>query len=580
MRAVVGKRAMDADAAAKCRERDLESGELGDPMNHRILALLPTLALASACSGEHASTTPSASLCAADATSITLAVAGYVSLDPASDSGCVAFPKNSSAGDSVEYLMIAQSAGGPPGDSTAFQLRSGGLAGAAVAERLGYRAVLRSRGVVAHRFDRFLRGLGRTHAASLRAPHVSAAPVTGPAKVVTPPVVGALRTFTVCAVNDCSAFKPVTARVRTVGAHVAVYVDTLAPPGGLDSSQIAALTQTFDTHVYTVDTAAFGSVSDIDSNGVVIVLMTPAVNSLVTTAECTSGGFVAGFFFPPDLDPFTASQYNHGEIFYTVVADPNGTLSCAHTVEDVVTTLPGTFLHELQHLISFNQHVLIRGGPVEDLWLDESLSSFAEELGGRSYLPDSATFSQYVIPDLYNAGQYLEAPQDYFLLQTGDTVLAEFGAGWLYVRYLVDRFGTSLTNRLEATTLTGTANVAAQTGLPFATTVSRWALALWVSDLPGFTPPPELTYSSWSFRSIFALLNAEDPADFPDPYPLVPVADSGTGISVAGYLRAGSGTYVRALQGPGGAGFTVLFSGSGGVPASIAVPRLSVIRIR
>jgi len=550
-------------------------------VSHRILRLGLLLALASACSGERRSTTAAATPpCVTDAsTSVSLAVAAYVTLDPASDSGCVAFPKNPSVGDSAEYLVVAQSAGGPPGDSAAFRLLSGGLASAAAA-RLASPAALRSRASVAHRFDRLMRELGRTHAAGLRSREAPARPVTGPAKVVTPPVVGALRTFTVCAVNDCSAFKPVTARVRTVGAHVAVYVDTLAPPGGLDSAEIAALTRTFDTHVYAVDTAAFGSVSDIDSNGVVIVLMTPAVNSLVTAAECNSGGYVAGYFFPPDLDPFTAAQYNDGEIFYTIVADPNGTRSCAHTVADVASTLPGTFLHELQHLISFNQHVLIRGGPVEDLWLDESLSSFAEELGGRSYLPDSATFGQYVIADLYNAGLYLAAPQDYFLLQTGDTVLAEFGAGWLYLRYLVDQFGTSLTSRLEATTLTGTSNVAAQSGLPFATTVSRWALALWVSDLSGVTSPPELTYSSWSLRSIFALLNAQDPTDFPSPYPLVPVAASGTGISVAGYLRAGSGTYVRALQPPGGAGFTVLFSGTGGLPASIAVPRLSVIRTR
>jgi len=560
-------------------------------MRSRVVPFLAALALVSACSGEHASTTGTAlpPCSSASTTSIALGLAGYVVLDPATDSGCVAFPKNASAGDSAEYLVVAQSAGGPPGDSAAFQLQSGGLAGVAAAARtpvpgarLRLPAALLSRAPVARSFDRFLRELGRTHGAGLRA-RQAAAPAGRQARIaqaVTPPAVGSLRTFTVCANNACSVFKPVAARVRALGAHVAVYIDTLAPAGGLDSAQIAALTQTFDTHVYTVDTTAFGGVSDIDSNGVVIVLMTPVVNAIVTTAECNSGGYVAGFFFPPDLDPFTASQYNDGEIFYTVVPDPTGALSCAHTVSDVMTTLPETFLHELQHLISFNQHVLVRGGPVEDLWLDEALSSFAEELGGRSYLPDSTTFGQYLAGDLYDAGQYLAAPQAYFLEQTGDTVLAEFGAGWLYVRYLVDRFGSGLTNRLEATTLTGTANVAAQTGLPFATTVTRWALTLWVSDLPGFTPPPELTYSSYSFRPIFAALNQQDPADFPTPYPLVPAADSGTGISLAGYLRAGSGSFVRALQRPGGAGFTVLFGAAGGLPASIAVPRLSVIRIR
>ncbi len=562
-------------------------------MTLRTTGWLPvfSLALAAACSSEHSSSTgttlPPCS--ASQATPVTLAVAGYVSLDPASDSGCVTFAKNASASDSAEYLVIAQSAGGPPGDSAAFQLQSASLTSGSAPARLSFASArrsfspaLRSHGTIAASFERFMHELARTHAAALRAPLAlpSASSGGGPAKTITPPVVGALRTFTVCSVGDCSQFKPVTARVQTVGAHVAIYVDTLAPAGGLDSASLIALTQTFDTHVYTVDTVAFGSVSDIDSNGVVIVLMTPVVNSLVTTAECNIGGYVAGFFFPPDLDPFTATQYNDGEIFYTIVADPTGSLSCAHTVQDVESTLPGTFLHELQHVIGFNQHVLIRGGPVEDLWLDESLSSFAEELGADSYLPNDSLFSNLIVPDLYNASHYLTAPYSYFLLQTGDTVLAEFGAGWLYMRYLVDQFGSSLTNKLEQTTLTGTNNVAAQTGLPFATTVTRWALALWVSDLPGYTPPPELTYTSWSFRQTYSSLNSEDPQDFPSAFALVPLADSGTGVSVSGYLRGGSGTYVRALQKPGAAAFTLLFGGSGGLPASIVVPRLSVIRIR
>lgn len=234
----------------------------------------------------------------------------------------------------------------------------------------------------------------------------------------------------------------------------------------------------------------------------------------------------------------------------------------------------------MQHLISFNQHVLVRGGNAEDLWLDEALSSLAEELGGRSFLPDSNTFSAYVLPDLEDAFAYLQAPGDHFLLQTSDTVLADFGAGWLYVRYLVDQFGRSLTNRLDQTTLTGTDNVAAQTGLPFATTGTRWALANWVSDLPGFAPPRGVFYRSWSFRSVFAALSAQDPFDFPVPYPLVPAASAGTQVDIAGILHAGSGWYARLLQGPGAPGFALRLTGStGSLPAAIA-PRLDVMRIR
>src|SRR2546426_9079450 len=37
--------------------------------------------------------------------------------------------------------------------------------------------------------------------------------------------------------------------------------------------------------------------------------------------------------------------------------------------------------------ISYNHHVLERRGDPEILWLNEALSHYAEELGGRSFLP-------------------------------------------------------------------------------------------------------------------------------------------------------------------------------------------------
>jgi hypothetical protein len=366
-----------------------------------------------------------------------------------------------------------------------------------------------------------------------------------------------------------------------VGAHVAIYVDTLAPTGGLSSSDIDTLQQTFDTHVYAVDTTAFGRESDIDSNSVVIALLTPAVNALVTKAQCDSSGYITGFFYPPDLDPIFSSQYNHGEIFYAIVPDPLGTLSCVHTVAGVKRGLPPTFLHEFEHMISYNQHVLVAGSAPEEDWLDEGLAKYAEELGGRSWLPgDSAAFSNYAIGDVYDASQYLTAPDRHFVLTTSDQRLADVGAGWLFVRYLVDQFGGGLTPRLVRTGTSGAANVAAQTGQAFGTTVERWALANWVSDLPGFTAPAELRYTTWHFRRTYASLNLQDPVDFPTPFPLVPIVSSGTPVSRSGFLRAGSGAYLRVIQPPGGPGQAfALNAGTSAPPASLE-PRFTVVRIR
>src|SRR5207244_11055458 len=74
---------------------------------------------------EHAATPPVLARCSAsEATPITLAIAANTVIDPATDSGCVLLPANGSSTDNVEYMVVAQAAGGGTGDSAPFTLRS------------------------------------------------------------------------------------------------------------------------------------------------------------------------------------------------------------------------------------------------------------------------------------------------------------------------------------------------------------------------------------------------------------------------------------------------------------------------
>ena len=560
-------------------------------MNGRLATLLVILSLGAAlgCSSDHPAG-PAAPTCStAQASALTLAVGAYAALDPAADAGCVTFPANASTIDSAEYLIVPQSAAPTFGESSPFALRPAtlGPVGPLMAQYLSGSGSPRR---IAVQFDGMLRRLGRTRpfgAGRTRQPPAAATVAPQPAG---PPVAGTLRTFAVCSsAANCSTFAKVTARAVNVGQHIAIYVDTLAPAGGLDSADIDTLKQVFDTRLYPLDTATFGGVSDLDTNSVVIVLMTGVVNKLVTKAQCSSptGGYVAGFFLSSDLDlTVPTDSSNHGEVFYSIVADPNGTLSCAHTRAEVKATLPGTFTHEFQHMINFAQHVVMRaGGQEEEGWLDEGLSKYAEELAGRSYLQqgDTATFSQYAFNDVFDAYQYLNATGGSpLLIEFDQGTLAEIGASWLFVRYLVDQYGDSLPHKLDNTTRVGSVNVATQTGHTFDTLVTRWALANWVSDLPGFATPHELQYTSWHFRTrTFASLHTQDSTEFPLPYPLVPATSAGTAVNLSGIIQSGSGAYQRALQGPGGGAFTLLFNkgGTSAFPATI-VPRLGVIRIR
>jgi len=448
----------------------------------------------------------------------------------------------------------------------------------------------------AEQFHRFLR-LGDEERWRGLNPQADMKAALSPGAPAGPPVFGSQRTFKVCARLNCSVFDNVTATVRALKSNVAIYVDNTAPAGGLDSAALDTLATLFETRLYPTDTAAFGRESDIDTNSVVMVLMTSTVNKLVSKADCEAqgGAFVAGFFFGADIDPLfqNDSRSNKGEMFYTIVADPAGTLSCAHPTDGpngVKRVVPITLIHEFQHMISFNQHVVVRGGSGEVLWLNEGLSHYAEELGGRTYAPGTAEFSRFVIGNLYDAYQFLDSTGKHFLLPTaGIGSLAERGAAWLFVRFLVDQSATdttvaswnTFTRQMLATSDVGATNIANRTGSTFTGVVTRWALANWVSDLPAFPTPNLLRYRSWSFRATYASLHAQNPGDFPKPFPLDPTFSAGRAVNLTGTLHAGSGTYHRALQAPSAPGFTLLFGTSSVGPLDpTLVPRLNVIRIR
>ena len=539
--------------------------------------LLPSLALlgAAACSK---STEPQGKPCTAAGFDVTLAPGQYVSIDPGPDSGCTVFPANGAT--AVEYLVVPQIATGTPGETQAFKLVGDTIHPVVVAPAMAAVADL----TPAEQFHRFLR-LGDENAWRDRRTKAPGPLAPKPSAQVS---YGDLRSFHVCSNLNCSAFQTANARARAVKTKVAIFVDTLTA-AGLDSLALDTLAAQFENRLYATDTLAFGRESDLDANGLVIVLMTPIVNRLVSKASCEqTQSFVAGFFYGGDLLP--VPNTNDGEIFYSLVPDAAATYSCAHTATQVQRLVPVTFIHEFQHMISFNEHVLVRGGNGEVLWLNEGFSHFAEELGGRTYASGTPEFSRFVIGNLFNAYSYLDSTGNHFLIPTaGIGSLEERGAAWLFVRYIVDQFAgdttvaswNTFTRSMVRTNQVGAANVAAATGQSFTTVVTRWILTNYVSDLPAFTTPTELEYKSWNFRATYASLNAQDATNFPKPYPLVPTTSAGRQTNLSGTLRAGSGVYHRAIQTANSGGFTLHFqSSNGGLLNAADVPRLNVIRIQ
>jgi hypothetical protein len=518
----------------------------------------------------------------------TLLSAGQFVILDASEQACVRIP--GAASQEAEYLYVALSGDGTVSDTgtaPAYELQ-GGLSPSASVTRLGQASLHKARPAAAA-FHDMLRERERT---MTRRHPAAGASRTRVSALSVPPVVGSVRTFDVCANTTCSSFVQSTATAKVVGQRVAIYLDDDAPAGFTqsDMDEVGAL---FDAHLHAIDTTAFGSESDLDNNGVVIVLLTQHVNDL--SPDCnTTQSIVLGFFFGLDLYPIQDPVHsNDGEIFYAAVPRQDMPNCDAYTKTEVTKSLPAVFIHEFQHMISFNQHVLVRGGDVEETWLNEGLSHYAEELGGRQ-VPDEfcPLFAQcedeFLGGDISNGYSYLNDPESTFLVAPSASggSLEERGASWLFVRWLGDHFaGTQplapeLTRALLLTKLTGAANVEAVTGEDFPTLVAQWQLANYLTNLPGFTPSSiRLRYTSIDFRGLYA---ANFPANFDKPYPLTPDSTKNGIYDRSGVLRGGSGRHVRIIQ-PVGSGEVafILTDGAGSIPlASSAAPRIALVRVR
>lgn len=550
------------------------------------LWLAGILSLLAACGGD--GTAPVLPPCTSSQAPLDLPVGELRSLNPGLTSGCTRLPANGS-GASIEYLLVPQAASSKPNDSSAYQL-VGSATAAAPPQRA--RAAVAGPPDAQQRFDFTLRRVERDLAMQLAAAQPRprpAAPLATP-----PPALGDVRQFKVCGDTLCATHPIVTATAKAVRGRVAVFVDNQAPDT-LTTADMDSLTAVFDTLLYATDTAAFGQETDVNGDNVVILLMTGKVNALVPKPCNPGSGVIVGFFYGGDLLAGFPDG-NNAEMFYSIVPDPLGELSCSHSRSQVKARVPATFIHEFQHMISWGHHVVNGNGAPEQLWLNEGLSHYAEELGGRRFLPaDTATFCTFVWGDLHNAGLYLTNPESHHLVDDqGIGGFANRGASWLFVRYLVDQLApdpsieaaNAVTRSLVMTNLTGAANVANAAGADFATLVSRWSVANWVSDLGGgFVAPPELRYETWAFRSDFPRMRARCPSsvsgNIPALFPLTPGLGSGSAVDLAGVLRAGTGTYFRAQQDVGAAGFTLLFSdGTGRALRPALVPRLNVIRIQ
>ena len=507
---------------------------------------------------------------------------------------CVQLP-----GGAAEYLLVAQSAAVAADGAGTIDYRIALSHDGAVAEVGGSRArstVAADAPTPRERLHGFLRRHEREIAPEIAAggpvarwPELSRATAAAPA-------IGSRRSFRVLTRLDGSATGSVTARLRYAGDHILLYTDVVEPPAPLDDGDLSRLGALFDQQLYDLAVRTFGSETDIDGNGRLVVLLTPLVNALTPPAECGSDGFVTGFFYGADLNPRSRSG-NRGEIFYALVADDQGTRSCSHSKEQIHRLVPATFVHELQHMISYGQHVVARGGSDEDVWLNEGLSHIAEELASRIFeeryphpagrasldqlFPDSA--QGFVVPNFINAYQYLRQPWSHSLTEeSGMGTLRQRGAAWLFLRWLGDQKGEGIYSRLVQTSRTSVTNLEFEAGESFHTLFGDFALAIVADGIGGSRRddlPARYRFFSRNLRQVFQRFVEQTPSlgpTFPVPQRVLQFE-----LSSQGNLRRSSMAYFRHTTPPGSARLNVRLTrpDGGAFPAADRM-QLAIFRLR
>jgi hypothetical protein len=409
------------------------------------------------------------------------------------------------------------------------------------------------------------------------------------------PPVGSLVTYNVSA-SPCDSIVNHAARIMAIGTQAIVAMDTLNPPGGFTATDYQRFAANFDTLVYPLDVANFGTPGDIDQNGHIIILFTRAVNELTPR---NSDSFVGGFFFARDLFPHASTPQlqacagsNVAEMFYMLAPDPtgivNGNVRSTGFVDSLTTSV---LAHEFQHLINASRRIFVNNASdLEDVWLNEGLSHIAEELlfyrqsglGPRQNLTITNLRSSETVRGAFNLDQaanagryreYLLAPSKNSPVRDDDS-LATRGATWDFLRYAADRKTGSggqdagVFQALVNSTTVGTANLRNVFGPDLGGWIQDWSVSHYTDDVtPGV--PAEVTQPSWNWHNIYPALNGGG-----GNYPLA--TNSLTTSGASGTVIPGASAFYRFAISPGGTGTVTV---SGGKAAS-GLPIGSIVRLR
>ncbi|WP_066368650.1 hypothetical protein [Neobacillus fumarioli] len=223
--------------------------------------------------------------------------------------------------------------------------------------------------------------------------------------------IGSTRNFWVTNLLNDEDYQ-IPARLAYSGSKAMVWVNN----NQITDEDAAKLGTEFDTKIYPEVVTNFGQESDVDHDGKINILCYDIQDGFYE-----SGGYVAGYFGAGDL--YNTPTSNKSEIIYIDTYPAMGT----GPTKDV-TQAYSVLAHEFQHMVNYNEKVLVEHGNPMDTWLDEGLSMASEQIYAKHGLEDRR--------DYYNETQAIQDGQSLLYWDTEGDTLANYTLSYLFVQYL------------------------------------------------------------------------------------------------------------------------------------------------
>ena len=228
----------------------------------------------------------------------------------------------------------------------------------------------------------------------------------------------------------------------------------------LSEADVQVYMNQYEDNIQPVVTEYFGREPEAHTFGV----LEPGARTNILLTDMASG--MGGYFWAIDL--FSAAEYPNSNEAKVIYISPNA----YHTREQV----KGTIAHELQHMLFFNEKVLCGRFYIDDLWINEGFSCLASDLVGFGFEQDHGY--------AYSVDQFLTNIAMTSLL-SWEGVHADYGAVYLFTRYIFDREGKEILNAVSTSNDFPQNSIADLAGEDFHRIFADWAVTLLVNDKTG-----------------------------------------------------------------------------------------------